>query len=153
MIGYTTISSPAMNTNPNVPVLPYMLLFRNSGPENHRHLSPEQRQQLVTQWNAWFDGLVEAGKAVEGQPLELDTRVVSGPGGSRIVDGPFPETKEAIGGYVKLLVSGLEEATEIAQRHPGLAYGLVIEVRQLTPHCHLGVNIRSTTPTAVAAVN
>ena len=147
----THTPSHTMDTKPTIPALAYMLLFRNSGPENHRHLSPEQRQQLVVQWNAWFDGLVEAGKAVEGQPLELDTRVVSGAGGGRIVDGPFPEAKEAIGGYVKLLVSGLEEATEIAQRHPGLAYGLVIEVRQLTPHCHLGVNIRSTTPTAAAA--
>jgi len=45
-----------------------------------------------------------------------------------------------------------EEATQIAQRHPGLAYGLVIEIRELTPHCHLGVNTRSTTGAqAVAA--
>jgi hypothetical protein len=116
-----------------------MLLFRNSGPENYQHLSPHERQQLVTRWNAWYDGLAAQGKAVEGQPLELETRVVSGTGGSRVVDGPFAETKEAIGGYVKLLVSGFEEATEIARRHPGLAYGLQIEVRQMTAHCHLGV--------------
>jgi len=140
-----------MDTKPSLPPLAFMLLFRNSGPENHRHLSPEQRQQLVVQWNAWFDALVETGKAIEGQPLELETRIVSGPNGARIVDGPFPETKEAIGGYVKLLVGSLAEATEIAQRHPGLAYGLIVEVRQLTPHCHLGVNIRSTTPSGVAA--
>ena len=82
------------------------------------------------------------GKATEGQPLELDTRIVSGSGGARVVDGPFPETKEAIGGYVKLLVGGLDEATAIAQRHPGLAYGLMIEVRQMTPDCHLGVNTK-----------
>ncbi len=125
----TTNSSPA----------PYLLFFRNSGPETHQHLSPEERQQLVTRWNAWYDGLAAQGKAVEGQPLELETRMVSGAGGSRIVDGPFAEAKEAIGGYVKLLVSGLEEATEIAQRHPGLAYGLIIEVRSLTASCHLGV--------------
>jgi hypothetical protein len=118
---------------------PYMLFFRNSGPETHQHLSPDQRQQLVTRWNAWYDGLASEGKAVEGQPLELETRIVSGAGGSRVVDGPFAEAKEAVGGYVKLLVSGLEEATEIARRHPGLAYGLIIEVRSMTPNCHLGV--------------
>jgi hypothetical protein len=119
-----------------------MLFFRNSGPENHQHLTPDQRQQLVTRWNAWFEGLVAQGKATEGQPLELDTRIVSGPGGARVVDGPFPEAKEAIAGYVKLMVSGLDEATEIARRHPGLAYGLIIEVRQMTPDCHLGVNTK-----------
>jgi len=118
---------------------PYLLFFRNSGPETHQHLSPEQRQQLVTRWNEWYDGLAAQGKAVEGQPLELETRVVSGPGGARVVDGPFAEAKEAIGGYVKLVVQDLDEATAIAQRHPGLAYGLIIEVRSMTASCHLGV--------------
>jgi len=134
------MATPAPN-----PSAPYMLLFRNTGPENHRHLSPEQRQQLVTRWNAWFEGLVAQGKAVEGQPLELATRVVSGPGGARVTDGPFPESKEAIGGYVKLLVGSLQEATEIARRHPGLAHGMLIEVREMTPHCHLGVTTLSGT--------
>ena len=121
------------------PPAPYLLLFRNTGPENHRHLSPEQRQQLITRWNAWFEGLLGEGKATEGQPLELETRMVSGPGGGRVVDGPFPEAKEAVGGYVKLMVSSLDEATAIAQRHPGLDYGMMIEVRPMTSDCHLGV--------------
>ena len=128
-----------METKPAAKRAPYLLFFRNSGPETHQHLSPDQRQQLVTRWNSWYDGLAAQGKAVEGQPLDLETRVVSGVGGTRVVDGPFAEAKEAIGGYVKLMVSGLEEATEIAQRHPGLAYGLIIEVRQMAGHCHLGV--------------
>ncbi len=126
----------SLNSSPSA----YLLFFRNTGPENHQHLSPDERQKLVTRWNSWYDGLAAQGKAVEGQPLETETRLVSGPGGARVVDGPFAEAKEAIGGYVKLLVSGLDEATEIAKRHPGLEYGLKIEVRQLTDHCHLGVN-------------
>jgi hypothetical protein len=138
-----------METNRNA--VPYMLFFRNAGPENHAHLSPNERQQLVTRWNAWFEGLVAEGKATEGQPLELETRIVAGPGG-RITDGPFPESKEAIAGYVRLMVSGLAEATEIAQRHPGLAYGLKIEVRQMTAHCHLGVNTTMNQQSAAAAV-
>jgi hypothetical protein len=131
-----------MSIDPLPAPAPYMLFFRNSGPETHAHLSADQRQQLITRWNDWFEGLVAEGKAVEGQPLELEARLVSGPGGARVVDGPFPEAKEAIGGYVKLLVSGVDEATEIAQRHPGLAYGLIIEVRQMAPDCHLGVNTK-----------
>src|ERR1043165_3025831 len=130
-----------METNPSPTPIPYLLLFRNSGPETHQHLSPEQRQQLVIRWNAWYDGLAAQGKAVEGQPLELETRIVSGPSGSRVVDGPFAEAKEAIGGYVKLMVSGLEEATEIAKRHPGLAHGLIIEIREMG-ECHLGVTTK-----------
>ncbi|HWL15505.1 MAG TPA: YciI family protein [Opitutus sp.] len=126
-----------METHPAA--LPFLLLFRNSGPETHQHLSPEQRQQLMVRWNAWYDRLAAAGKAVEGQPLELERRVVSGPRGERVTDGPFAETKEAIGGYVKLMVSGIEEATEIAQQHPGLPYGLSIEIREMAFSCHLGV--------------
>ena len=132
-----------METKPAPAPVPFLLLFRNTGPENHAHLSPDQRQQLVVKWNAWFDGFVAAGKTVEGQPLELATRVVSGPGGARVTDGPFAEAKEAVGGYVKLMVADLAEATAIAQRHPGLAYGMAIEVREMTPHCHLGVNTRA----------
>lgn len=139
-----------METNPTP--TPYLLFFRNSGPETHQHLSPEQRQQLVIRWNAWYDGLAAQGKAVEGQPLELETRIVSGPGGSRVVDGPFAEAKEAIGGYVKLMVGSLDEATEIARRHPGLAYGLIIEVRQMTDNCHLGVTASPSSSKTLSAV-
>ena len=124
------------------PAAPYMLFFRNSGPETHQHLSPAQRQQLVTRWNAWYDSLATQGKAVEGQPLELETRLVSGTGGARIVDGPFAEAKEAIGGYVKLQVADFDEATAIAQQHPAFDYGLQIEIRQMVSHCHLGVKVR-----------
>ena len=121
------------------PAAPYLLLFRNTGPETHAHLSPEERQQLVVRWNAWYEGLRAQGKAVDGRPLELVSRVVSGAGGSRVTDGPFSEAKEAVGGYVMLRVSGLNEATEIARRHPGLEHGLIIEVRPMAETCHLGV--------------
>jgi hypothetical protein len=134
-------ASPATST-------PYLLIFRNTGAENYRHLSASQQQELVGRWNAWFESLVAQGKATLGQPLEDATRLVSGPGGTRVVDGPFPEAKEAVGGFVTLQVSGLDEATEIARRHPGLEYGMLIEVREMTPHCHLGVNTRTVPVTA-----
>jgi hypothetical protein len=135
-----------MTATPNPDPAAYLLLFRNAGPELYAHLSPAERQDVVNRFNEWFEGLLAEGKAVEGQPLEDATRIVAGPGGTRIVDGPFPETKEAIAGYVKVLVSGLDEATAIARRHPALAYGMKIEVRELTPGCHLGVTTKPTTP-------
>ncbi len=130
--------------------VPYLLFFRDGGPEALKHLSPEERQQLLTLWNGWYGGLLADGKAIEGQPLELETRLVSGTGGSRVVDGPFAEAKEAIGGYVKLMVSGLDEATAIAQRHPGLAYGLIIEIRSMAVQCELGVKAKLNRAAAVA---
>lgn len=137
-----------MTASPAPASTPFMLIFRNTGAENYRHLSAGQQQELVGRWNVWFETLVSQGKATIGQPLEDATRVVSGPGGSRVVDGPFAEAKEAVGGFVTLQVSGLEEATAIAKRHPGLEYGMLIEVREMTAHCHLGVNTKSVPATA-----
>jgi hypothetical protein len=128
---------------------PFILFFRNSGPETHAHLSADERQQLMTRWNAWYDDLAAQGKAIAGTPLELETRIVSGARGERVVDGPFAETKEAIGGYVMLMVNDLEEATAIAQDHPGLPYGLQIEVRRLADSCHLGVSHHSAASAAI----
>lgn len=118
---------------------PYLLLFRNTGPETHAHLTAEERQQLVERWNAWFVGLRDAGRALDGRPLDLKSRTVAGPGGSRVTDGPFPEAKEAVGGYVLLNVTNFDEATAIAQQHPGLDHGLIIEIREVDETCHLGV--------------
>jgi hypothetical protein len=128
---------------------PFILFFRNSGPETHAHLSADERQQLMTRWNAWYDDLAAEGKAIAGTPLELETRIISGARGERVVDGPFAETKEAIGGYVMLMVNDLEEATAIAQDHPGLPYGLQIEVRRLADSCHLGVSHHSAASAAI----
>lgn len=139
-----------MNPPPELTVAPYLLLFRNTGAANVKHLSAEQRQQLIQRWNSWYDDLEAVGKASDGQPLEEDTRLVAGPGGARVVDGPFPETKEAIGGYVMLHVPTLDEATAHAQRHPGLEYGMQIEIRQLITHCHLGIT-RKTRPAVSSA--
>jgi hypothetical protein len=60
-----------------------------------------------------------------------------------VVDGPFAEAKEAIGGYFFLRVADIEEATEIAQRCPSLAHGMTVEVRPVAEACHaLGVKGR-----------
>ncbi len=141
-----------MNATPTTPAVPYLLLFRNTGPEVFAHLDADKKQDLINRWNQWFGALVESGKAIEGQPLQSETRVVAGVGGARVTDGPFPETKEAIGGYVKLVVSGLQEATAIAKQHPALAHGMVIEVRALKPDCHLGVNTLPATISGAATV-
>jgi hypothetical protein len=121
---------------------PYLLIFRETSPDSYKGLSAEQRQQLLTRWNAWYDGLATQGKVQHGHPLEPEGRVVSARG-DRVVDGPFAEAKEAIGGYFFLMVEDLEEATEIAKQCPSLQYGLVVEVRPVAEFCAtLGVRGR-----------
>lgn len=110
----------------------YMLIFR--GNEWHKGLSPEEMQKISDQWMAWFKGLTEQGKAVAGNPLEPRGKIVSGAGG-HVVDGPFAESKEAVGGYFLLKVSDMDEAVAIAQDCPGLPYGAKVEVRPVMAHC------------------
>ncbi len=106
-----------------------MLIFRNAGPDTHSHLTPEQRKAMAKQWNDWFEGLAAAGKVEHARPLELGGRVVAGPAGERVTDGPYAEGKEVIGGYFFLTVADMDEATRIAKQCPGLALGLTVEIR------------------------
>jgi len=111
----------------------YLLLFR--GTNWDKDLSPEQIQKVVSDWYAWFDGLMKDGRAVGGHPLRSEGKIISGRKGRSVADGPFAESKEAIGGYFYLRVSSEEEAVEIAQRCPGLDYGAVVEVRPVAAMC------------------
>ena len=118
-----------METKPSPAISSFLLLFRNAGPETHQHLSKDQRERLTKQWNDWYDGLAANGKVQHGHPLGPQGRLVSGDRGQRVVDGPFAEAKEAIGGYFLLTVADIDEATEIAKMCPGLPLGLTVEVR------------------------
>ena len=119
----------------------YMLLFR--GNDWHKDLSPEEMQKVGSQWMAWFNRLTEQGKAIAGSPLEREGKIVSGKNGRVVADGPFAESKEAIGGCFLLQVENPDEAVSIAQECPGLAYGTVVEVRPLAEECPVGVEARA----------
>jgi hypothetical protein len=111
----------------------YLLLFR--GNDWSEHLSPEQVQQVVSDWYDWFEGLKAEGKCIGGHPLEDEGKIVSGPKGRNVADGPFAESKEAIGGYFYLRVANMEEAIAAAQKCPGLDYGVTVEVRPVAELC------------------
>ena len=110
---------------------PFLLLFRNAGPETHAHLSATEREDLTKAWNDWYERLASAGKVQHGRPLALTGRVVSGAEGQWVTDGPYAETKEVVGGYFFLTVADLDEATAIAKQCPGLPLGLTVEVRPI----------------------
>ena len=112
----------------------YMLLF--VGMDWQKGLSPEQTQKVSEEWMAWFKRLTDEGKAVAGHPLSVEGKSVSGKNRT-VTDGPFAETKEAIGGYFMLDVGTIEEAVAIAQQCPGLAYGAKVEVRPVLSNCPL----------------
>ena len=118
----------------------YMLLYRSG--EWYNKLSHAELQELINQNKAWFEKLTAQGKAKPGRALERKGAIVSGVHGHIVTDGPFAESKEAIGGYLVLDVETIEEAIAIAQSSPGLAYGGSIEVRPLAEECPLGARAR-----------
>ena len=62
-------------------------------------------------------------------------KIISGAGGRFVTDGPFTESKEAIGGYFLICVDNLAEAIEIARQCPGLEHGAVVEIRPVAQEC------------------
>jgi len=126
----------------------YLLLFRRT--DWDRNLSPEEAQKVLGQFMSWMERLTKEGKFKAGQPLESEGRVVTGKNGRNVADGPFAESKEAVGGYFLLTVDTLEEAVEIAQQNPMLEHGLIVEVRPVAAQCPTFKRLGMEYATAVA---
>lgn len=79
------------------------------------------------------DEMAQQGRLLESQQLEpvntAKTVRVRG-GKTRIVDGPFAETKEVLAGYNIVEAGSLDEAVQMAQEFPWIRYGS-IEVRPI----------------------
>ncbi len=91
--------------------------------------SPEQRQQHLQKWVAWFKELGANGYIKDpGRPLESTGSVVKG--GQKIVtDGPYAEAKDVVGGYTLIEARDLAHAVEISKGCPILEVGGSVEVR------------------------
>ena len=63
-------------------------------------------------------------------PATMSARVTFKDGKSKVTDGPFPETKEVVGGFWIIKVKSREEALEWASRIPG-SDDEMVEVRRL----------------------
>lgn len=103
----------------------FLLLSRGKwSPEK----SPEEIQGAIDSFYSWYERMLAEGKFKPGHRLSTEGKLVSQTG---IIDGPFAETKEVIGGYWFIVADSLEEAAEIAARNPCLACGLSYEIRPL----------------------
>jgi hypothetical protein len=79
------------------------------------------------------ESLQQAGVllALDGlHPPAMGARVSFAGGKPKVIDGPFPEAKEVVGGYWMIQVRSKEEAVEWARRCPG-SENEVIEIRQV----------------------
>jgi len=96
---------------------------------------PDPEPEAPHEIGAWFDAVNASGSWVTGDRLRPQSeaktiRVRSGK--LQVTDGPYAETKEAIVGFDILECASLDDAIEIASKHPMARAGR-IEIRQFWP--------------------
>ncbi len=108
----------------------YMLLIygQESSWEN---VPPERAAEIMGAYNAYTEKLRAAGALVSGDELNVvaTAKSVRGLGGSQVVDGPFVETKEQLGGYYLIECASDAEALSWAKQAPTMMHGGGVEVR------------------------
>jgi hypothetical protein len=80
------------------------------------------------------------------QPIATATTVRTVNGKSQVLDGPYADSKEQLGGYYLIDVPDLDAALSWAARCPGAGHG-VIEVRPIwsTPEVYRAQNLQHAT--------
>ena len=94
-------------------------------------LTPEEGAAMGRDTIAWVEEMTARGIRIEGNRLEpaADATTVRVRSGEVLIsDGPYAETKEQIGGFDLLECADLDEAIEVAAKHPVARIG-TIEVR------------------------
>lgn len=96
---------------------------------------PEEK--LMAEMVSYHEELAQAGALVDSsglQPSSKGWRIRYSGGKRAVIDGPFPETKELVGGYTIIQVKSREEALEWTKRFPaphGEGEEAEIEVRPM----------------------
>lgn len=112
----------------------YMLLI-HADPTAFAALTPAENDAAMTAYAAYSEALVKAGLMRGGarlRPGDMSTTVRVRGGKTEVLDGPFIETREQLGGYFLIDVPDLDAALSWAARCPGAHHGTV-EVRPVWP--------------------
>lgn len=95
--------------------------------------SPEQMQQSIKPFQDWLGGIAAQNKLV-APPRRWDVtgcRIVKQD--NVVLNGPYAEIKESVGGMILIRANDYEEAVEIAKGCPIIQWGAVVEVRMAMP--------------------
>ena len=108
----------------------YVLLIYHDE-QSWTDLTEPERQQIYLEYRQLIQELQSKGKYLAGeqlQPAKAGSAVRVREGNSMVIDGPFAETREQIGGFFIVDVKDAQEAAEIAARIPSARDG-AIEIR------------------------
>jgi hypothetical protein len=101
--------------------------------QHKESLSPEEMQAVIAEYSAWAARMGAEGRLVGGSKLTDDGgfELQRDGDGVRVVDGPYSETKEVLGGFFVLEARDYEEAVELARSCPHLVHHPRLVVRQV----------------------
>ena len=105
-----------------------LLIYPKLG--SHEALGADEYESVSAEYLAFRDDPRCLGGG-HLQPIETATTVRYGGGENLIIDGPYADTKEVLGGYFVFDASNLDEALEVAQRISAVRLGAAVEVRPL----------------------
>ena len=110
----------------------YMLLvYWNEGAQ--AAATKEQKAETFAAYSAYTEAMKKAGVFQAGNGLQATSTatVVRAPDGkAKVLNGPYAESREQLGGYYLIDAPDLDSALAWAARHPGAQRG-AIEVRPL----------------------
>jgi hypothetical protein len=99
-----------------------VLVFVKATPNSEKGIFPPEMDKLFAEMGAFNERLVKAGIMQEAdglKPSSAGKRITfSDSGATRVIDGPFAETKELVAGYWVWNVKSLDEAIEWAKQCP-----------------------------------
>ena len=104
----------------------YMLLFHQPATEAERTLDDPASADYWESWRAYMGAIYSAGIVTSGQVLQppsTATTVRVRDGQREVLDGPFADTKEMLGGYLIIDVPSLDDALVWAARSPSSRTG------------------------------
>lgn len=106
----------------------FLLIFRRDFTTKEAQPSPEQMQSSIKQWQDWLGGIAAQDKLARPlQRWDAEGRVVKH--NKTVINGPYAEIKEAIGGLIVIKAADYDEAAEIAKDCPILLWGGNVEIR------------------------
>lgn len=106
----------------------FLLIFRRDFTTKESQPSPEQLQASIKPWQDWLGGIAAQDKLARPlQRWDAEGKVVKQ--NKSVINGPYAEIKEAIGGLIIIKAADYDEASEIAKGCPILQLGGNVEIR------------------------
>jgi hypothetical protein len=109
------------------------ILLLHENPASFADVSPEEIQRVIGEYSAWRESLTKQGRILGANKLKDEGgRSLTASGGDvRVVDGPYAEATEVVGGYFVIEAADYSEAVQISTDCPHLRYGGRIELREI----------------------